>query len=515
MASARGVSRTASARATERRTAVHGRPHDDWASLRCPSCASGSRRLRLGPGPWVVGVTCPHRFPVHEGIPVLLAETGEHWAGVPVADLPNHTQGAGPSLSVVIPALREPDNLAILLPQLRTSLEALDCTYEILLITGEPDPATDEVAALHRARVVRQARPGYGGAIVTGLSESTGDYVLTMDADLSHTPKFVRSLWDRRDEAELLIASRYVPGGSTNLPLGRKLLSRVLNAFFGRALGLRVRDMSSGFRLIRADMARQLTLRGRDFNVLQELLVRAYAQGWRVKEVPFLCAPRGAGTSHAQIGKLGVTYLKSFWPLWKERNALAAADYDDRSFDSPIYLQRYWQRRRCQHVIELVAGEGPVLDVGCGSSRILDSLPKGSVAVDTLLHKLRYARRYEVATVQASGLRLPFADGSWSCVLSSEVLQYVPKEAPLIDELCRVLRPGGRLVLGTPDYDSWEWRSLEKLYGWVALGGSASEHIALYTRTELVRGLEGRGFALEESRDILRGEVILAFRKPG
>ncbi|MFN2451669.1 MAG: hypothetical protein ABR541_04885, partial [Candidatus Dormibacteria bacterium] len=97
---------------------------------------------------------------MHEGIPVLLPETGEQWAGVPVADLPNHTEGAGPSLSVVIPALREPENLAVLLPQLRASLETLDCTYEILVITGEPDPATDEVAALNRARVVRQTRPG-------------------------------------------------------------------------------------------------------------------------------------------------------------------------------------------------------------------------------------------------------------------------------------------------------------------------------------------------------------------
>lgn len=319
-----------------------------------------------------------------------------------------------------------------------------------LVVTGEPDSATDRIAHLHDARVVRQTRPGYGGAIVTGLHESTGDYVLTMDADLSHTPKFVRSLWDRREEAELLIASRYVPGGSTNLPLGRKLLSRVLNTFLGRALGLRVRDMSSGFRLIRADMARQLTLGARDFNVLQEFLVRAYAQGWRVKEVPFRCAPRGAGTSNAQVVKFGIGYLRAFWPLFKVRNSIAAADYDDRSFDSPIYLQRYWQRRRCQHVIELIAGEGPVLDVGCGSSRILDNLPRGSVALDILLHKLRYARRYEVATVQGSGFSLPFANAAFSCVLSSELI-HTFRKPPRCSMSCVVsFSPAVGLCLARP-----------------------------------------------------------------
>jgi SAM-dependent methyltransferase len=84
----------------------------------------------------------------------------------------------------------------------------------------------------------------------------------------------------------------------------------------------------------------------------------------------------------------------------------------------------------------------------------------------------------------------------------------------MIDELCRVLAPGGRLVLGTPDYDRWEWVWMEKAYGIAAPGGYADEHISHYTRRGLLETFERKGYGHEATRYILRGELILAFRKP-
>ena len=154
-----------------------------------------------------------------------------------------------------------------------------------------------------------------------------------------------------------------------------------------------------------------------------------------------------------------------------------------------------------------------MLDVGCGSSRIIGALPPGSVAVDVLLRKLRYDRRFGRPRVQGSGFSLPFADASFPCVLCSQVIEHVPKESPILGELVRVLRPGGRLVLGTPDYANWEWVVTEWLYGKVAPGAYADEHIAHYTREELVGRFAALGFTHEATRYILRGELILAFRK--
>jgi dolichol-phosphate mannosyltransferase len=420
----------------------------------------------------------------------------------------------GIQLTVAIPALNEGPNLALLLPELRPVLNDLNIRYEILIVTRDPDRQTLEEAEHAGAQVLEQTERGYGGALLTAFQRASGTYILTLDADLSHPPTFIRDLWQQRHSADLIIASRFVEGGSASMPIARYVLSRTLNMFFGVGLSLPVRDLSSGFRLYKSDLVRELAPKARDFDILQEILVRAYAQGRQTQEVPFAYAPREHGNSNARVFQFGLAYLRTFGSLWSFRNSIQCADYDDRAYDSRIPLQRYWQRRRFTHVTQLIANQGEVLDVGCGSSRIISALPENSVAVDVLIRKLRYARRFSKMLVQASGFNLPFADQSFPCVLCSQVIEHVPKQSPILDELCRVLKPGGRLVLGTPDYANWEWVWTEKLYGFFAPGAYADEHIAHYTRRELVELFEHRGFRLEDTRYILRGELILAFRKP-
>ena len=277
----------------------------------------------------------------------------------------------------------------------------------------------------------------------------------------------------------MLIGSRYVAGGAARMPARRARLSRALNALFGRGLSLGVRDLSSGVRLYRTAILHALGPLPAHLDALQAILVQVSAEGWRVVEVPFVYEAEPGGASHARV----------------------------------IPLQRYWQRERHRYVTDLFAGEGAVLDVGCGSSRSIGTRPPGSVAVDVLLRKLRYARRFARPLVHASGLSLPLADASFPCVRCSQVIEHVPKASPILSELVRVLQPGGRLVLGTPDYANWEWVVMEKLYGGFAPGGYADEHIAHDTRAELIRTFAAQGFTHEATRYILRGELILAFRK--
>jgi dolichol-phosphate mannosyltransferase len=416
-------------------------------------------------------------------------------------------------VSVIIPALDEAENLRLLLPELRAALGHLDVPYEILVVTAAGDLATRKVVEANAGRIVEQADRGYGGALKAGFRAAEGEYLLTMDADLSHMPAVIAALWQQRDRADIAIASRYVEGGSAQMPFGRYFLSRVLNGVFSRGLGLGVKDMSSGFRLYRAGAIGSLDDLPADYDVVQTLLVRAFAEGWRVVEVPFAYRPRRHGRSHARVLKFGAAYLRTFWSLFTLRNSILCADYDARAHDSVIPLQRYWQRMRHRYVVELIDGEGPVADIGCGSSRIIGALPPGSVGVDVLFRKLRYARRFGVPLVHGSGFALPFPDESFPCVLCSQVIEHVPKKSPILDELVRILKPGGRLVLGTPDYANWEWVVTEKLYGFFAPGAYADEHIAHYTRAELVEDFQKRGFTHEATRYILQGELILALRK--
>ena len=398
-------------------------------------------------------------------------------------------------------------SLDVLLSQLLSLLRRLGVRHEILVLTDAGGSATVP-AGVRAVQVPRE----YGAAMAKGFAESTGDYLLTMDADLSHPPDVIERLWIERDMADVTIASRYVPGGKAEMGTGRYVCSRLLNAVFSRGLDVPIRDLSSGFRLYRAAVIREQHITSRDFDILQQTIVQAFAEGWRVREVPFVYRPSRQGSSNRRVLQVGFAWIRTFGELWLLRNSILAADYDDRAHDSRIFLQRYWQRARHRHVMELIAGAGAVLDIGCGSSRIIAGLPAGSVAVDILHRKLRYARRFKKPLVRASGFALPFRDASFPCVLCSQVIEHVPKDSPILDELCRVVRPGGRLVLGTPDYANWQWRYIERLYGLVP-GGYKDEHISHYTRAELVRIMGERGFALEAERYILRGELIQAFRK--
>jgi dolichol-phosphate mannosyltransferase len=419
-----------------------------------------------------------------------------------------------PDLSVVIPAHDEGPNLRVLLPRLRTVLDGLGIRSQVQVVVRDEDRETREAVSEGLATLTRQREPGYGGALRTGVSMAEGRFVLTMDADLSHPPTFVADLWRGRKEAEILIASRYVPGGSARMPVVRALLSRVLNRFFAWGLGVPLRDLSSGFRLYRRSALAMDEVRARDFDVLPEIVIRAYTSGWRVKEIPFQYEPRVHGSSNARVVPFGVAYLRTFRRLWALRNDVQAADYEDRAFDSRHLPQRYWQRKRHAHIRQLVGEVGPMLDVGCGSSRLLAALPPPSVGLDLLMGKLRRSRRFGRSLVQASAARLPFGDGAFARVVGSQVIELVPPEEDVLAEMTRVLRPGGRLVLATPDYGRRRWRALGAAYSRIVPGAVGTPPLIRYTRRRLVAELEAKGLTLEDVREILGAEMILAFRKP-
>jgi glycosyltransferase involved in cell wall biosynthesis len=135
-------------------------------------------------------------------------------------------------ISVIIPAHNEGRNLALLLPELKGVLDELGTAFEILIVCRTVDPETAQVAAAFGARTLEQEERGYGGALIAGFDAAQGEYFLTIDADLSHKPVFIRDFWAQREGADVLIASRYVHGGHAIMPLGRYILSRTLNFFF-------------------------------------------------------------------------------------------------------------------------------------------------------------------------------------------------------------------------------------------------------------------------------------------
>jgi dolichol-phosphate mannosyltransferase len=415
-------------------------------------------------------------------------------------------------LSVVIPALDEERNVERIVPAIREEIFPAADGAEIIVVDGGSRDRTREVAESLGARVVVQDERGYGGALIAGFAAAKGRYILTMDADLSHSPVFFHDMHSKIRSCDVVIASRYVRGGKATMPLFRRVLSIVLNQFFKRGLSLPIFDLSSGFRLYKRSALRDIEILSRDFDVLEEIIIRLYIDGYHIAEVPFEYEPRIEGQTHAKLLKFGIAYLKTFGRMWELRNSTGAADHEERAYNSTIPLQRWWQHRRRRIISGFARGAGRTLDIGCGASRILPSLPN-PIGLDIRLNKLLYVRGYGKPLVNATILDLPFKDGIFDCVVCSKVIEYLEDNTRPFDEMKRVLKPGGILILGTPDYGKSTWIAMERIYRFFFPREYADEYLTHYTRKRLVRRVESIGFEILDEKYIFGSEMIFLLKK--
>jgi len=223
-------------------------------------------------------------------------------------------------ISVILPALNEGPNLAVLIGRIRKVVSAITSNYEIVVADGGSRDNTREVATGEGARVFIQRGEGYGAALAEGLAAARGTYVITMDADLSHDPVFIAHMWRNREQAEVIIASRYVQGGVADMSAMRRVLSGILNFVFARLFALPLKDVSSGYRMYRREVLKNLVLHSRDYDVLEEILVKICRSGGRALEVPFHYKPRLSGKSHAKLFKFGISYMRTLVTMRLSRN---------------------------------------------------------------------------------------------------------------------------------------------------------------------------------------------------
>jgi dolichol-phosphate mannosyltransferase len=224
-------------------------------------------------------------------------------------------------LTFLLLTRNERENLPDLVPVIRQAADGLGVTAEIVVVDASSD-GTADVARSLGCKVMVQTAPGYGEAFRLGLATARGDFVLTMDADHSHPPDFIRDMWALRDAADVIIGSRYVPGGRAEMSIARRALSRTLNWVYARVLDLPLSDLSSGYRLYRRAIIDTLApLSGRDFDILEEILVKAWCHGYRVREVPIEYRPRHLGRSNANAFKFSFSYLRTLRRLRRLRSS--------------------------------------------------------------------------------------------------------------------------------------------------------------------------------------------------
>ena len=418
-------------------------------------------------------------------------------------------------VSILILTRNDAATIRPLLGRVTDTLSGARVPFEIVLVDAGSTDGTVEAAEAQGARVLRREGCGFGEALRQGLGACRGAFTITVDATLSHHPMLLLDLLAERAHADIVIASRYVQFGHARMPWIRRVLSRMLNRVFRVVLDVPVRDLSSGFRLYRMSSLSSMALQGRHVDVLPEVVVLAYAQGYRIREIPFHYRADRMGRPAGWLIAFGWAYLKTLRRCWAIRNSIASADYDFRAFHARNPVQRYWQRRRYAIIVGYAGEYRAGLDVGCGSSAIIDALPKVA-ALDVSLPKLRFLRGHTARPLACGDIRaLPFGDQAFDLLINSEVIEHVPRDGRIFTELRRVLRPGGTLILGTPDYSRRRWRMIEWLYKRVAPGAYGDEHITRYDARQLRELLAEQGFEIQEQRYICGAELIIRARRVG
>jgi hypothetical protein len=220
----------------------------------------------------------------------------------------------GPAF-VVVPTYDEAENL----PGLARRLLALPEGLRLLVVDDASPDGTGAIAdALARenpGRVAVLHRPGklgLGTAYLAGIEAalaSGASHVVTMDADFSHEPERLPALLEASGRADVVIGSRYAPGGgAVDSPLSRRLLSRAANLTAHATLGLETRDATAGFRVYRRRAAETLLAAGvvsSGYSFLLEATFLFEERGFAVEEVPIRFRDRREGRSKISRGEIG------------------------------------------------------------------------------------------------------------------------------------------------------------------------------------------------------------------
>jgi dolichol-phosphate mannosyltransferase len=231
-----------------------------------------------------------------------------------------------PTCAVIIPTYNERETL----PHLIRQLMEFPSVRVLVVDDGSPD-GTGQIAENlsatfpGRLEVLHRPRPaGLGSAYIEGMQHALAyqtDLIAQMDADLSHDVRYLPDLIAAASTADLVLGSRYVPGGGvSNWSLDRRLLSRFANFYVRAITGLRVHDATAGYRCWRRETLRQLPLErlkssGYSFQV--EMAWETVRRGFRVAEVPIVFVERTQGRSKLNWPVI----LESIWLPWRLRRS--------------------------------------------------------------------------------------------------------------------------------------------------------------------------------------------------
>ena len=222
-------------------------------------------------------------------------------------------------LSIIIPMFNEAENVEITLKRVEEVLAQFPGSFEIIPVNdGSIDNTLEilEKVAERDEKIKVASYPtniGRGMALRTGFKKSSGNIIISIDADLSFSPHHILDMikvLKEEPEIDFILASPFVPGGKTeNVPFHRLWISKLGNKVLRYTMPNRIYYSTGVFRAYRRKVIDSLELESDDKEIHLEILSKALALGYRVKEVPVVLKARVMGKSKFKFKKTAISHL--------------------------------------------------------------------------------------------------------------------------------------------------------------------------------------------------------------
>lgn len=216
-------------------------------------------------------------------------------------------------------AAREAGNLRAFFPRVINVVSSMEEPVELMVVdTTKPLDDTQEVCKAFGVRYINQEGPRYGGAMKTAFEYASMEKIVILDADgsidIEALPNMNRAM---NEGADLIIGSRYANGGDCVSTKSARAMSAICNGCFRLALGEKIRDCSTSYRIYRVSEVRKLLLNSENFDIMEEILCKlrlTEGKDFKVKEIPVHDVDRVEGNSKRSLLKfiysLGRTLVK-------------------------------------------------------------------------------------------------------------------------------------------------------------------------------------------------------------
>jgi glycosyltransferase involved in cell wall biosynthesis len=221
-------------------------------------------------------------------------------------------------ISVIIPMYNEEENVKRTLTDVDNALKKYE-EYEVIIVDDGSHDQTFELAEEFASRnsnfrvLKHHVNMGMGRAIRTGFESFTGDLVVTIDADLSYSADQIPKVADEliKDEAvDIIVGSPYMEGGEVrNVPAIRLFISKVANKFVGFSLSENLNTVTAVLRAYRREVLESLELESNGTDINLEILSKATATNFRVKEVPATLEGRKLGSSKLKFRAKTISHV--------------------------------------------------------------------------------------------------------------------------------------------------------------------------------------------------------------